>query len=71
MEVIETVEEHCKHKDCVYRLTFDTNGTPYCNYCVMEQMVRGCKISECTRYRTGKRTVTMSKDGLHYLWTIK
>lgn len=71
MEVIETVEECCGHPDCVYRLILDARGTPFCNYCVMEQELRGCRISECTRFRTGIRKVEMVKDGLYYLWRIQ
>lgn len=70
MDVIETVEEHCVHMDCVYRMTLE-RGVPFCNYCAMEEEPRGCKISECTRYRTGTRTVTMTKEGLHFLWRIE
>lgn len=71
MEVIETVEKHCKHKDCVYRMNLYHNGLPFCNYCVMEEQLRGCKISECNRYMKGTRTVEMTKEGLHYLWKVK
>lgn len=71
MQDVETVEEHCSHKDCVYRMILDTNRTPFCNYCVIEGEVRGCKISECTRYRTGIRKVNMSTDRMYYIWHIE
>lgn len=71
MEVIETVDEHCKHPDCVYRVKLDSNPTFFCNYCVMENELRGCRISECTRYRAGTRRVEMTKEGLEYVWKVE
>lgn len=52
-EVIETVEVHCKHKDCIYRGIL--SWTPYCNYIGIEKEPRGCKISQCDRYKPGKK----------------
>ena len=63
LEPIETVEEYCRHKDCVYRQSLD-GVIDFCNYCVMEEEPRGCKISECIRYRKNRKCVTMTTRGL-------
>ena len=52
----ELVATHCKHEDCVYRRIFYADETPCCMYAAIEHQVRGCKISECTRYVKGERT---------------
>lgn len=63
--IIETVDEHCKHKDCVYRMyLYGGETTEFCNYCAMEYEPRRCKISECTRYRKGERKKVMTEIGL-------
>lgn len=54
MEKIETVKEHCKHEDCIYRAHIDGGNIPICYYAVLECKSRGCKISECDKYRGGK-----------------
>lgn len=64
MDIVETVDEHCEHKDCVYRMRLDAYGREFCNYCVMEYQLRGCPISKCTRYKAGTRTVAMTRTGL-------
>lgn len=56
--IIETVEENCPHKDCVYRsfLTgfIGVNGkwekVDICYYIGYTHKPRGCKISECDKY---------------------
>lgn len=53
-KVIETVSEHCKHEDCIYRRSLPGNRTELCFYAAVEHERRGCKISECTRYKRGK-----------------
>ncbi len=67
MKEIETVLDHCKHPDCVYRLWLDKN-TPCCYYAAMENEIRGCKISECTRYKRGKKSVRQTE--LYIVWDI-
>lgn len=54
---IETVDEHCKHEDCCYRflLTHGYRAVHYCDYIGVEGKPRGCKISECDKYRKGRR----------------
>lgn len=54
MEDIETVREHCKNTDCVYRSKLLGCGTPFCQYCLIEEHSRGCKISECDKYKPGE-----------------
>lgn len=52
-EPIELVSECCQHEDCVYRATIYPH-IPICNYAAVEHQIRGCKISECNRYRGGE-----------------
>lgn len=52
-EPIELVETSCKHPDCVYRTTVYA-VTPACYYAAIEHRARGCKISECDKYRGGE-----------------
>lgn len=54
MQEIETVKEHCKHTDCIYRSFIDGGNTPICFYAVLACESRKCKISECDKYKGGK-----------------
>lgn len=71
-EIIETVVEHCKHEDCVYRAYLGSR-VPYCNYCYMEKQVRGCKISECNRYKQALKHQTLEWDDktITVLWNVE
>lgn len=71
MNVIETVEEHCQHKDCLYRLILDSKRTPFCGYILIEERMRGCRISECDKYRRGKREVIINPDTMRCEWRIR
>ena len=52
-EMIETVNKHCKHKDCSYRKVLQVGcWTEYCDYIGATGHSRGCKISECDKYTT-------------------
>ena len=53
-EEIETVAEHCKHVDCIYRSQIE-GGIPICLYAVLAGEPRRCKISECDKYKDGRR----------------
>lgn len=61
----ETVRNHCIHKDCVYRSYIDGGATPICYYAVLEGRSRGCKISECDKYKGGKPI--KAKMGVEYI----
>lgn len=65
MQVIETVDEHCKHKDCIYRFRFDR--CDFCNYIVVEGKPRGCSISECDKYVKGRKEPKMTENGLWFI----
>ncbi len=69
MDVIETVEEHCQHPDCYYRMKLD-DSCHYCGYCIVEYQLRGCKISECTRYKRGKKKPTIDGGTLWFRWEL-
>lgn len=53
MQKNETVKEHCKHEDCVYRRYLC--WTPYCDYIGIERKSRKCDISTCDKYKPGKK----------------
>lgn len=55
MREVETVNEHCKHTDCMYRGKVGTTDT--CDYIIYKHQSRGCKISECIRYKRGRKKV--------------
>lgn len=69
MEVIETVDEHCKHQDCIYRMHFGF-GSEFCAYLLVTDEVRGCPISKCNRYRRGDKRVVIDKATLSYRWIL-
>ena len=56
--MIETVAKHCKHPDCRYRHNLTNKGVPYCAYIIYERQPRKDKISECTKYISGKIRVS-------------
>lgn len=66
---VETVEKDCCHKDCFYRMKFDT-WIDFCAYAIIEEHSRGCPISQCDKYRTGRGTRKVSIDfrTLEYRW---
>lgn len=47
---IETVKD-CKHKDCAYKSKMSNRAIETCDYCLITKMPRGCKISECDKYK--------------------
>lgn len=67
---IETVEEHCKHEDCIYRMHFQ-GSTEFCAYLLVTNELRGCPISQCNRYRAGDKRVVIDKATLSYRWIIR
>lgn len=68
MEVIEEVDRYCP-KDCIYRMYFD-GTTHYCGYCAAERHSRGCKVSECDKYKRGKRRVAIESGTLEFRWEL-
>ena len=68
--LVETVEEHCTHKDCSYRCHLLSYNCDYCNYAVMEGELRGCPISQCTRYTNKPKKVTMTGEGIWFTWIL-
>ena len=67
-EAIETVKEHCRHKDCIYRGQIDAGWTPICTYAMVEGRARGCKISECDKYKSGKKIRAKMKEPFILYW---
>ena len=61
----ELVETYCP-SDCVYRVKLH-GVIPACYYAVLEQRVRGCKISECDKYRSGK-PIKARMDSEYVVW---
>lgn len=69
MDVIETVNEHCKHEDCMYRMALDST-TDYCAFCLIEKEMRRYSISKCKRYKRGSKRVTIDGGTLAYRWIM-
>lgn len=70
-EELETVLEHCTHPDCIYRGAIDAGYTPVCLYCLYEYKARGCKISECDKYRSGKKVRAKMKEPFVLYWEVE
>ena len=54
-EINETVAKHCTHTECIYRSYIDGGKTPICFYAVLAGEPRRCKISECDKYKDGRK----------------
>lgn len=69
MADVETVEEHCTHNDCFYRMKLDS-CIDFCAYAIIESQSRKCAISECDKYKTGRsnRKVSIDFQTLEYRW---
>lgn len=52
----ELVEELCP-QDCVYRCRFD-NTVHFCDYIGFMGVSRNCPVSQCDKYRRGKKRFT-------------
>lgn len=64
---IELVEEHCP-EDCIYRQPVRSLNTEGCFYSVMENKLRGCKISECDKYKRGNPKKARMKFSTEIYW---
>ena len=62
---IETCLEHCKYEDCIYKRVIG-GGIPVCFYAVVMNESRKCKISECDKYRTGKKRVRSREEYIEW-----
>ena len=62
--MIETVKEHCKHPDCKYRKLSGVEET--CDYILIMRRPRGCSISECDKYESGKIKKKSKMGGIFY-----
>lgn len=57
--MIETVEEHCKHKDCKFRQRIASGyATEICAYILFRHESRKDPISQCTKYEPGRIRVS-------------
>ncbi len=61
MKEIETCERNCKFEDCIYRRYIET-GIPICFYAAIMKESRKCSISNCDKYRTGKKKAKTYHD---------
>ena len=66
-EIVETVAQHCKHIECIYRSQIDGGSTPICFYAVLAGEPRRCKISECDKYKDGRKVRPRMKED-YILW---
>lgn len=56
----ETVAENCIHEDCVYRSRLSGGSKMnFCAYAIMAGHIRGCPISECDKYKPGRKKMIM------------
>lgn len=63
MKKIETVEDYCQHKDCVYRGYLNgSRRIPTCDFILLKGERRNADISKCNRYRKGKRRIVSHMD---------
>ena len=62
---VELCETYCP-SDCVYRVMLQEK-IPACYYSVIERKIRGCKISECDKYRSGK-PLKARMDSEYVVW---
>ena len=53
MQEIETVETHCKFKDCVHRGML-SGKVPFCGYILNTEQSRGCDISKCDKCKKSR-----------------
>lgn len=67
-EEVEECRTHCKHKDCIYRGQIDAGHTPVCLYAMYEGRARGCKISECDKYKAGKKIKARLREDIIIYW---
>ena len=62
----ETVKEHCKHKDCMYRGYSGSTKMEFCKYLMVTGKSRGCGIADCDKYEKGKTEPISTLGGLWY-----
>lgn len=55
IEEVELVSTHCRHPECIYRSQIDGGRIPICFYAAMAGEPRRCKISECDKYKDGRK----------------
>lgn len=67
-ETIELVSTHCKHPECIYRSQIDGGQTPICFYAAMAGEPRKCKISECDKYKDGRKVRARMKERYIIWW---
>lgn len=68
---IETVELHCKHPDCIYRIKLSGGRYECCMYAAIEHQCRGCKISECDKFKHGAKIKPMLTINTDIVWEIE
>lgn len=67
-EVIEQVSTHCKHPECIYRSSISGGNIPVCLYAMLAGEARGCKISECDKYKDGRKIRPRMKEKYIIYW---
>lgn len=68
LEEVETVAEHCKHEDCIYRGKLHGTNVPICQYILIECEPRKCPISQCNRYRPGEKVQPHMLEDYTIMW---
>ena len=63
----ETVAKDCTHTECIYRSRI-TGNTPVCLYAMFAGEPRRCKISECDKYKDGRKVRPRLKEKCIIYW---
>ena len=66
---METVAKDCLHEDCAYRAGKSTGDT--CDYILITGKPRGCLISQCDKYRPGRKKRSEPFDGYRFGYTVE
>ena len=66
-EVVELCSTHCRHPECIYWSQIDGGRIPICFYAAMAGEPRRCKISECDKYKDGRKVRPRMKED-YILW---
>lgn len=67
----QTVARNCLHTDCIYRGQIDGGHTPICMYALIEGRARGCEISKCNKYRSGKKVKAKMRSDVIIYWEME
>lgn len=71
IETVELCSTHCRHPECIYRSQIEGGNTPICFYAALAGEPRRCKISECDKYKDGRKIRARMKEQYILWWEIE